>query len=64
MDIFEKINLYNKLKDELQEELGYFDEIVIVEEYTKDMVEEDGQYYQDTGGCMETTPVVLCIRQS
>lgn len=67
MNVYDKIELMNQLKKEIEEELqSCFDEIEIVEEYTDDMKHDsvDGHYYYDTSKCEEHTPTVLCIKRN
>ena len=62
-----KIKEYNKLKAELEERYGSFDEIYVItkEELLEHNLEVDeehkGVYIQDTSACMESTPYVKMV---
>ncbi|HEY5585708.1 MAG TPA: hypothetical protein VIK78_14630 [Ruminiclostridium sp.] len=63
MNIYDKIELFNKLKNELEEVYGSFDTIDIVEEYPNDMRVEDGIHYFDTDGCCENVPIGIAVKR-
>ena len=65
MDNYGKIELFNKLKEELEQAYGGFDTIELVDEYTDDMLVEshNGVHYYDTGGCEEHTPYCIAVKR-
>ena len=64
MGIFEKIELFNKLREEIEEVYGSFDTIEIVDEYTDGLeVNSDGIHYYNTDGCEEHTPYCIVVKR-
>ena len=65
MSNIEKIELFNKLREELQEAYGDFDTIELVDEYTDEMLVEssNGVHYWDTSGCVEAVPYCIIVKR-
>lgn len=61
--IYSKIELFNKLKTELQSEFGCFDTIGIVDEYGTDTYESDGIHYADNSSCEESVPITVLVKR-
>lgn len=61
MSMREKIVLFNKLREELENIYGEFDTIEIVDKFTDDTTIENWVGYLDTRGCMESVPICIVV---